>query len=65
MLNKNNEEILFIIMSEKDKKSDKKDDLDDLLDEVFEIQDQMHPRCRISDDDKERQKRWNEKYKKG
>ena len=52
-------------MNEKDKKPDKKDDLDDLLDEVFEIQDQMHPRCKISDDDKERQKRWNEKYKKG
>jgi len=54
-----------ITVADNDKKSDKKDDLDDLLDEVFEIQDQMHPRCRISDNSTERQKKWNEKYKKG
>ena len=51
-------------LNEKDKKSDNKDDLDDILDETFEIQDQIHPRCRISDNTDERKKRWNEKYKK-
>ena len=49
-------------MTEKDEKSDENDDLDDLLDEVFEIQDQIHPRCRISDNNGERQKKWNLKY---
>lgn len=52
-------------MADNDEKSYENDDMDDLLEKEFERQDQMHPRCRISDDDKERQKRWNEKYKKG
>ncbi len=49
-------------MTENDKKSDDYDDLDDLLDDDFEKQGQIHPRCRISDNNRERQKRWNEKY---
>lgn len=52
-------------MTKKDKKSDDYEELDDLLDKTFEIQDRIHPRCKISDTTKERQKRWNEKYKKG
>jgi hypothetical protein len=51
-------------MNEKDKKSDKNDDLDDLVDKTFELQDRIHPRCKISDNNIERQKKWNEKYKK-
>jgi hypothetical protein len=38
------------------------DDFDDLLDKEFERQDQIHPRCRISDSHEERIKRWKEKY---
>jgi len=51
-------------MSEKNKKSDEKDDLEDLLDKTFEIQERIHPKCRISNNHNERQKRWNEKYTK-
>ncbi|MFX1337227.1 MAG: hypothetical protein ACFFDK_01315 [Promethearchaeota archaeon] len=51
-------------MTKKDKKFEDDDDLDDLLDNTFELQDRIHPRCKISNNATERQKRWNEKYKK-
>ena len=49
-------------MSKKEKELSEEDDLDDLLDEVFEKQDQIHPRCKVSDDTDEKKKRWKEKY---
>lgn len=50
-------------MSDPEKDDNENDELDDLLDKTFEMQDQIHPRCRISDNHEERIKRWNEKYK--
>jgi len=49
-------------MSNEEKEFDEEDDLDDLLEKEFERQDQMHPKCRISDSPEERKKRWKEKY---
>jgi hypothetical protein len=50
------------LMSKEEKEFDEEDDLDDLLDKELERQDQIHPRCRISDNTDERKKRWKEKY---
>ncbi|MFX0073655.1 MAG: hypothetical protein ACFFAO_21465 [Candidatus Hermodarchaeota archaeon] len=49
-------------MDEDDKKNEENDDLEDLLEKNFEIQDEIHPRCKISDNHEERIKKWNAKY---
>ena len=49
-------------MSKEEKKYDEEDDLDDLLEKEFERQDQIHPRCKMSDSTDERIKKWKEKY---
>jgi len=41
------------------------DELDDLLEEQWKLQDQIHKKCKIKDDPKEKLKQWNEKYKLG
>ena len=51
-------------MKEKEKEFDEEDDLDDLLEKEFERQDQIHPRCQISDNTDERIKKWKEKNEK-
>jgi len=40
------------------------DDLDDALEKQWEMQDQIHKKCKMKDDPQEKLKRWNEKYKK-
>ena len=49
-------------MSKEEKEFDEDDDLDDLLEKEFERQNEIHPRCKISDNTDERKKRWKEKY---
>ncbi len=49
-------------MKEKEKEIDEEDDLDDLLEKEFERQDQIHPRCQMSDSTDEKIKKWKEKY---
>lgn len=53
----------MIKISEKNSDDDY-DDLDDALEKQWEMQDQIHKKCKIRDDPEEKLKRWNEKYKK-
>lgn len=40
------------------------DDLDDVLEKQWEMQDQIHKKCKIKDDPSKKLKMWNEKYEK-
>jgi hypothetical protein len=51
-------------LSEKKEDCNDLEDLDDLLDKQWEMQDQIHKKCKIKDDPKEKLKKWNEKYEK-
>ena len=48
-------------MKEKEKKTDD-DELDDLLEEQWNLQDQIHKKCKIRDDPTEKVKKWKERY---
>ena len=45
-----------------EKKDEDNVDSDDLLDQTFNLQDQIHHKCKMRDDPVEKQKKWNEKY---
>ena len=48
-------------MKKKEEQSDD-DELDNLLEEQWNLQDQIHKKCKIKDDPQEKLKKWKEKY---
>lgn len=38
------------------------DELDDLLEEQWNLQDQIHKKCKIKDNSEDKIKKWKEKY---
>lgn len=49
------------MMKEKEEQNEN-EELDDLLEEQWNLQDQIHKKCQIKDDPKEKLKKWKEKY---
>ena len=47
---------------EKEEKENENEELDDLLENQWNLQDQIHKKCKIRDDPDEKLKKWKEKY---
>ena len=47
-------------MKEKEEQTD--DELDAILEEQWNLQDQIHKKCKIRDDPNEKLKKWKDKY---